>query len=305
LRLSGELDVGALRRGIDRLFARHEALRSVFRMVDEQPRVMLLPAHERVPVLEHDLRGRDDREQALARLCREETTTPFDLAAGPLIRGRLIRTAELEYLFLLTQHHIVSDGWSIGVLVRELGALYQAFAAGKDDPLPSLAIQYPDYAAWQRQWLSGERLQRQVDYWRQALADAPAVLELPTGIRDGMSSIGDFSAESQFFLDNMAKRNVPFDVIGLSYYPKWHGTLDDLQKNMADLAKRYNKQVMVAEYSQLKQQVNDIAFTAPGNKAIGSFIWEPLSTWEGIFDRDGKANAYMDVYPGIAKKYVK
>ncbi|WP_309486810.1 non-ribosomal peptide synthetase, partial [Bradyrhizobium sp. SHOUNA76] len=180
LRLSGELDVGALRRGIDRLFARHEALRSVFRMVDEQPRVMLLPAHERVPVLEHDLRGRDDREQALARLCREETTTPFDLAAGPLIRGRLIRTAEREYLFLLTQHHIVSDGWSIGVLVRELGALYQAFAAGKDDPLPSLAIQYPDYAAWQRQWLSGERLQRQVDYWRQALADAPAVLELPT-----------------------------------------------------------------------------------------------------------------------------
>jgi len=118
-------------------------------------------------------------------------------------------------------------------------------------------------------------------------------------------ALGGQSAESQFFLDNMAKRNVPFDVIGLSYYPKWHGTLDDLQKNMADLAKRYNKQVMVAEYSQLKQQVNDIAFTAPGNKAIGSFIWEPLSTWEGIFDRDGKANAYMDVYPGIAKKYVK
>ncbi|MBR0960067.1 amino acid adenylation domain-containing protein [Bradyrhizobium japonicum] len=180
LRLSGELDVEALRRSIDRLFARHEALRSVFRMVDEQPRVVLLPADERVPLLEQDLRGRDDREQELARLCREEAATPFDLATGPLIRGRLIRTAEREYLFLLTQHHIVSDGWSIGVLTRELGALYQAFAAGKDDSLPPLAIQYPDYAAWQRQWLSGERLQRQVDYWRQALADAPAVLELPT-----------------------------------------------------------------------------------------------------------------------------
>ncbi|WP_375167854.1 amino acid adenylation domain-containing protein [Bradyrhizobium sp. CCGB01] len=180
LRLSGVLDVEALRRSIDRLFARHEALRSVFRMIDEQPHVMLLPAHERVPLLEHDLRGRDDREQELARLCREEAAMPFDLAAGPLIRGRLIRTEEREHLFLLTQHHIVSDGWSIGVIIRELGGLYRAFVAGKDDFLPPLAIQYPDYAAWQRQWLRGERLQRQVDYWREALADAPAMLELPT-----------------------------------------------------------------------------------------------------------------------------
>ncbi|MCA1372779.1 MULTISPECIES: non-ribosomal peptide synthetase [unclassified Bradyrhizobium] len=180
LRLTGELDLEALRRSIDRVFARHEALRSVFRVVDEQPRVVLLPTDARVPLLEHDLSSRDDREQELARLCREEAATPFDLAAGPLVRGRLIRMAEGEHLFLLTQHHIVSDGWSIGVLMRELGALYRAFAAGKDDPLPPLAIQYPDYAVWQRQWLSGERLQRQVDYWREALADAPAVLELPT-----------------------------------------------------------------------------------------------------------------------------
>ncbi|MFB6420649.1 MULTISPECIES: non-ribosomal peptide synthetase [Bradyrhizobium] len=180
LRLSGQIDVEVLRRSVDRLFARHEALRSVFRVVDEQPRVMLLPAHERVPLLEHDLRGRDDREEELARLCRVEAATPFDLATGPLIRSRLIRTEERDHLFLLTQHHIVSDGWSIGVLVRELGALYRAFVAGKDDPLRPLAIQYPDYAAWQRQWLSGERLQRQVEYWRKALADAPAVLELPT-----------------------------------------------------------------------------------------------------------------------------
>ncbi|TGN90761.1 amino acid adenylation domain-containing protein [Bradyrhizobium yuanmingense] len=181
LRLTGELDLEALRRSIDRVFARHEALRSVFRVVDEQPRVVLLPTDERVPLLEHDLSSRDDREQELARLCREEAAMPFDLAAGPLVRGRLIRTAERVHLFLLTQHHIVSDGWSIGVLMRELGALYRAFAAGKDDdPLPPLAIQYPDYAAWQRQWLSGERLQRQVDYWREALADAPAGLELPT-----------------------------------------------------------------------------------------------------------------------------
>ncbi|WP_245320268.1 non-ribosomal peptide synthetase, partial [Bradyrhizobium lablabi] len=180
LRLSGDLDARAWRRSLDRLFARHEALRSIFRVIDGQPRVELLPAHEHLPVLEHDLRGRGDVEQELARLCREEAGAPFDLATGPLIRGRLIRTAERNYLFLLTQHHIISDGWSMAVLVRELGTLYRAFAAGQDDPLPPLAIQYPDYAAWQRQWLAGERLQRQVDYWRQALADAPAVLELPT-----------------------------------------------------------------------------------------------------------------------------
>jgi len=117
-------------------------------------------------------------------------------------------------------------------------------------------------------------------------------------------ALGGQNDESRFFLDNMQKRNVPFDVIGLSYYPKWHGTLTDLKNNMADLAKRYNKQVMVAEYSHLKKEINDIAFTVPGDKALGSFIWEPLSTWEGIFDRDGKSNRYMNVYPDIAKKYL-
>jgi len=119
-------------------------------------------------------------EAALSALCHEEAHTPFDLARGPLIRGRLIRLSAEEHVFLLTQHHIVSDGWSMGVLVRELSSLYRAFAAGHDDPLPPLAIQYPDYAAWQRQWLSGERLQAQAAYWRDTLSGAPARLALPT-----------------------------------------------------------------------------------------------------------------------------
>ncbi|MBR1254338.1 amino acid adenylation domain-containing protein [Bradyrhizobium sp. AUGA SZCCT0240] len=180
LRLVGDLDVIAWRRSLDQLFARHESLRSIFRVVDGQPSVELLPAGQGVPLLVHDLRADPAREQVLVRLSRDEANTSFDLSQGPLIRGRLIRTAESEYLFLLTQHHIVSDGWSIAVLVRELGALYRAFMAGEGDPLPALPIQYPDYAAWQRQWLAGERLQRQVDHWRQALAGAPALLELPT-----------------------------------------------------------------------------------------------------------------------------
>jgi len=116
-------------------------------------------------------------------------------------------------------------------------------------------------------------------------------------------ALGGQNEEARFFLDNMVKRKVPFDVIGLSYYPKWHGTLADLKSNMADLAKRYNKYVMVAEYSQLKQEVNDISFTAPGNKALGSFIWEPLSSWESFFDKNGKVNSTLDVYPPFAKKY--
>ncbi len=118
-------------------------------------------------------------------------------------------------------------------------------------------------------------------------------------------ALGGQNAEARFFVDNMLARKVPFDVIGLSYYPKWHGTPEDLKNNMADLSTRYKQQVMVAEYSQLKKEVNDIAFTAPGKKGVGSFIWEPINSWEGIFDRDGKANQFMNVYDGLAKEYVK
>ena len=117
-------------------------------------------------------------------------------------------------------------------------------------------------------------------------------------------ALGGQNEESRFFIDNMLARKVPFDVIGLSYYPRWHGTPDDLKNNMADLAKRYHKYVMVAEYSQYKELVNDIAFTAPGKEALGTFIWEPLSTWEAFFDRTGKATPLLDIYVQIAQKYV-
>ncbi|WP_420869797.1 amino acid adenylation domain-containing protein [Bradyrhizobium septentrionale] len=179
-RLKGGLDRSAWQRSLDRLFARHEALRSVFVTSEGKLRVELLPEEAGLPVVEHDLRGRLDADAALSQLCQQEARTPFDLARGPLIRGRLIRLSDEAHVLLLTQHHIVSDGWSLGVLVGELTQLYRAFAAGQDDPLPPLAIQYPDYAAWQRQWLSGERLQRQAQYWRSNLSGAPARLALPT-----------------------------------------------------------------------------------------------------------------------------
>jgi hypothetical protein len=131
-------------------------------------------------LIEHDLRGHNDVEAELAAVSELEAGASFDLAAGPLIRGRLIRLAEDEHVLLVTMHHIVSDGWSMGVLARELNALYGAFLRGEADPLPELEIQYADYAVWQRQWIEGEILQQQAAYWKTTLAGAPALLELPT-----------------------------------------------------------------------------------------------------------------------------
>ncbi|HZD07452.1 MAG TPA: condensation domain-containing protein, partial [Candidatus Limnocylindrales bacterium] len=131
-------------------------------------------------LLEHDLRGQNDVEAELAALRGLEAGASFDLQAGPLIRGRLIRLGENEYALLVTMHHIVSDGWSMGVLVRELNALYGAYRRGEADPLPDLEIQYADYAVWQRQWIEGDILQQQASYWKTTLAGAPALLELPT-----------------------------------------------------------------------------------------------------------------------------
>ncbi|WP_420886324.1 condensation domain-containing protein, partial [Bradyrhizobium yuanmingense] len=179
LRLRGMLDRSAWQRSLDRVFARHEALRSVFVATQGKPRVEILPPDAGLPIVDHDLRERSDAEAALLNLCHEEGRTPFDLARGPLIRGHLMRMSDEEHVFVLTQHHIVSDGWSMGVLLRELSQLYRASEAGQDDPLPPLAIQYPDYAAWQRQWLSGERLQKQAQYWRSALAGTTRLV-LPT-----------------------------------------------------------------------------------------------------------------------------
>ena len=117
-------------------------------------------------------------------------------------------------------------------------------------------------------------------------------------------ALGGQNDESVFFVDNMLKRGVEFDVLGLSYYPQWHGTIDDLRNNLIDLKKRYNKDLVVVEYSSKKREVNDIIFSLPDNKGKGSFIWEPLSTWEYIFEQDGKSNDLIDIYDEIKMKYL-
>ncbi|MDU6568845.1 MAG: condensation domain-containing protein, partial [Enterococcus faecalis] len=179
LRLQGELDLAAWRRSLDRLLGRHEALRTIFIAEHGEPQVQLLPPDTVVPLSWHDLRARPDREQRFRELLEECRGEPFDLACGPLIRSHLIRLDDDVHAALLSLHHIVSDGWSMGVLTRELGALYRAFAHGEADPLPPLAIQYGDYAVWQRRWLSGEVLARRGASWKEALSGAPALLELP------------------------------------------------------------------------------------------------------------------------------
>ncbi|MGH8083128.1 MAG: condensation domain-containing protein, partial [Lysobacter sp.] len=180
LELHGELDHAALQRSLDRVFARHEGLRTVFRTVCGNPQAGLLPADAGLPMPEHDLREAHDPQGELARLCALDVRTPFDLAQGPAIRTRLIRLGEREHRLAITQHHIVCDGWSMHLLAREIGQLYAAFREQRPDPLPPLRVQYPDYAAWEQRWQTRERLASQAEYWRGALADAPALLALPT-----------------------------------------------------------------------------------------------------------------------------
>jgi amino acid adenylation domain-containing protein len=181
LRLSGTLDRDALRATLDRIVARHEGLRTTFARAADGPVQVIAPSDCGFALAEHDLRDLDqaEREQALARLSAAEAAALFDLAAGPLIRGQLIRLADDEHILLVTQHHVISDGWSVGVLVKEVSVLYAAFSQGQPDPLPPLTVQYADYAFWQRQWLQGDTLHQQVAFWRTHLEGAPALLELP------------------------------------------------------------------------------------------------------------------------------
>ncbi len=205
VRLKGRLDVAALRATLTEVVRRHEALRTTFMVHDGEPQQIIHPRAE-VELAITDLtvgaalRGRpsspnmpissDGRPRRAAptvapleeaqRIAVEEARLPFDLEQGPLLRARLLRLSEEEHVLLVTMHHIVSDGWSMGVLVREVGLLYPALCEGKESPLEDLPIQYADYAVWQREWLRGEVLERQLSYWREQLIGAPAVLELPS-----------------------------------------------------------------------------------------------------------------------------
>ncbi|HEY2953461.1 MAG TPA: amino acid adenylation domain-containing protein, partial [Verrucomicrobiae bacterium] len=181
VRLSGWLDVAALEQSVSEIVRRHESLRTTFLCREGRPvQVIAPPRPVHLPMVElRQVPGRA-QEIEVQRLVAHEARTPFGLARGPLLRATLLRLADDEHVLLLTMHHIVSDGWSMGVLFQELALLYKAFVQGKLPTLAELPVQYADYAVWQRDWLRGEVLERQLCYWRKKLTGAPAVLELPT-----------------------------------------------------------------------------------------------------------------------------
>ena len=181
VRLRGVLNVAALEQTLSEVVRRHEVLRTTFVAVDGEPRQVIKPfTPVSLPVFDVSELDAAEREAETRRLLSEEASRPFDLARGPLVRACLVRLGAEEHVALVTMHHIISDGWSTGIFIREVAALYKAFLAEEESPLAELPIQYADFAHWQRGWLQGEVLAEQLDYWREALAEMPTMLELPT-----------------------------------------------------------------------------------------------------------------------------
>ncbi len=181
VRLSGNLDVTALERSLNEIVRRHEALRTRIGMAEGRP-IQLIAADLKVslPLVNLDDTPEAEQSAVVRRLAEEEARALFDLAGGPLLRARLLRLGETEHVLLLTVHHIVSDGWSVGVLIREAAALYAAFVKEESAPLAELPVQYADFAIWQQGWLRDAVLAEQLAYWQEQLGGTLPALELPT-----------------------------------------------------------------------------------------------------------------------------
>ena len=179
-RLTGTLEPGVLERSLNEIVRRHESLRTTFAMIEERlVQVVHPPQFLAIPIVDLTELPEAERADRVAQLATEHGQEPFDLSQWPLLRVKLLRLADTEHVLLLSMHHIIGDGWSTGVFVREMAEIYRAFSAGETSPLPELALQYADYAVWQEEWLSGEVLEKDLAYWRKQLAGAPPVLEFP------------------------------------------------------------------------------------------------------------------------------
>ncbi|MEH2279392.1 MAG: amino acid adenylation domain-containing protein [Nostoc sp.] len=195
--ISGILNVSALEKAIAAIIQRHEVLRTCFSVVDESP-IQVIHAHPQVKMQVLDWRQvpKEHQLSKAGQLATAELQQPFDLSNPPLLRVKLLQLAEQSHLLLLVIHHIVCDGWSMDIFRRELFALYTAFCNGESSPLLELPLQYADFAHWQRQWLQGEVLQTQLNYWQKQLADVPPLLELPTD--KPRPSVQSFKGRSEF-----------------------------------------------------------------------------------------------------------
>jgi len=181
VRLHGPLEISPLEQSIDTIICRHESLRTTFSAVEGQPFQVIHPHQPcTLPVTDLSLLPDAQQESEVDRLVRHEAKQPFDLVRGPLFRAQLLKLGEVEHIFLMTMHHIISDGWSFGVFVHELATLYTALIKSVPPSLPELPIQYADFAVWQQQWLHGDVEQTQLAYWKEQLAGELPNLELPT-----------------------------------------------------------------------------------------------------------------------------
>jgi acyl transferase domain-containing protein/non-ribosomal peptide synthetase component F len=182
VRLTGKLDVSALERAFTEIIKRHESLRTTFAIAEDGTALQIIKSSEPFSLLPVDLRdlSAEDRLREAHARGQAEARKPFDLTNGPLMRVDLLQFDDEEHVIILTMHHIVSDGWSVGVLFWEVAKLYEAFAAGKESPLPELPIQYADYAIWQREYLEQAGLNDQLGYWLQQLDGAPLLTKLPS-----------------------------------------------------------------------------------------------------------------------------
>ncbi|MEG4490504.1 amino acid adenylation domain-containing protein [Microcoleus sp. D3_18_C4] len=181
VRITGQLNAEALRQSIEKIIERHEILRTAFAAVEGQPIQVVAAAGDfQMPLIDLSSRSPDDRQAEVQRLSAEEARAPFDLGQSSLLRAKLLRLGETEHVLLLTVHHIIFDGWSLGVFLRELAEFYQAFSSDRLPLLSPLPIQYADFATWQRQQLQGEILETQLAYWKQQLSGSLPILNLPT-----------------------------------------------------------------------------------------------------------------------------
>ncbi len=180
IRLTGRLNLAALQQTFNEIVRRHEVLRTTFKVLEGQLVQAIAPSLT-IPLSLLDLRQLpvDEREAQAKRIVTAEVERPFDLSSGPLLRVMLLQRSQTEHILVLNMHHIICDDWSIGVVIRELGTLYTAFAQNQASPLPELPLQYADFAQWQREWLQGEVLQTQLAYWQQQL-NGISLLHLPT-----------------------------------------------------------------------------------------------------------------------------
>jgi len=196
LRLEGDLSIPAFEYSLSEITRRHEALRTTFRMLDGQPVQVIAQAEPvKVPMVDLGELREERRKTELARIAKKESLRPFDLARDRLLRVTLLRVGDQEHAALITMHHIITDAWSMGILIKEMATLYETFLSGRPSPLPELPIQYADYSVWQRMWVRGQVLEDHLAYWRQQLGDELPASEIATD--RPRPSIQTFTAEAE------------------------------------------------------------------------------------------------------------